>query len=101
MQPRAFVGAVLTPHHAENPQFGVAGLASEDPDDFFVFGGRQLVLRDEIRCNQRCAHARTTACRSDWKTTRPSFDPRRGSAARSGCGIIPMTLRSWFSTPAM
>ncbi len=29
MQARAFVGAVLAPHHAENAEFGVVGFAAE------------------------------------------------------------------------
>ena len=37
----------------------------------------------------------------DWKMVSPSLDPIRSSAARSGCGISPMTLRSRFSTPAI
>ena len=37
----------------------------------------------------------------DWNTARPSEEPISGSVARSGCGIIPITLRSRFSTPAI
>ena len=37
----------------------------------------------------------------DWKTTRPSVEPISGSVARSGCGIMPITLRSRLRMPAM
>jgi hypothetical protein len=37
MDARALVGAVLAPHHAENAEFGVAGLAAEQVDDLLVF----------------------------------------------------------------
>ena len=48
MQARAFVGAVLAPHHAEDAEFGVGGLAAEERDDFVVFRRRQLVGFDDL-----------------------------------------------------
>jgi len=33
--------------------------------------------------------------------TKPSVDPMSASEARSGCGIMPITLRAGFSTPGM
>ena len=39
MHAGALVGAVLTPHDGEDAQFGVAGLAAEERDDFLVFRG--------------------------------------------------------------
>ena len=99
VQARAFVGAVLAPHDAEDAELGVAGLAAEDVDDFLVFGGRELVLRDEV--GGAIMRARGRDCSMDSKTTRPSAEPIRASLARSGWGIMPMTLRSRLRMPAM
>ena len=49
MHARAFVGTVLAPHHAENAELGVAGLATQQAQDFFVFSGRELMGRDHFR----------------------------------------------------
>ena len=100
MQARALVGAVLAPHHAEDAELGVAGLAAQDRDDLFVFGVRELMQRDQIR--RDCAHECTAAAATmDWKITIPSVDPCSGSVASSGCGIKPSTLRSRLRMPAM
>lgn len=40
------------------------------------------------------AAAASIALVSDLKISRPSFDPKSSSHARSGCGIIPRTFRS-------
>ena len=48
VQARALVGAVLAPHHAEDAEFGVGGLAAEERDDLLVLRRRELVLRDEL-----------------------------------------------------
>jgi hypothetical protein len=37
----------------------------------------------------------------DWKIFIPSVQPSSGSAERSGCGIIPTTLRPGLQMPAM
>ena len=42
-----------------------------------------------------------SALTSEPRITSPSVDPISGSAARSGCGIMPSTLRSRFRMPAM
>ena len=99
MQPRALVGTVLAPHHAENTQLRVAGLPSQDGDDLPILVRSQLMLRDHFGRVRR--HARTTAWSTDWKIVSPSVEPISGSDARSGCGIIPITLRSRFRIPAM
>src|SRR5258708_30550021 len=36
-----------------------------------------------------------------WNSSRPSADPSSASLDRSGCGIIPSTLRPSFNTPAI
>ena len=46
-------------------------------------------------------HARTAARTIEWKTARPSVEPISGSVARSGWGIMPMTLRSRLRMPAI
>ncbi len=42
-----------------------------------------------------------TACNSEVNKDSPSVLPKRSSAARSGCGIMPNTLRPLLHTPAM
>ena len=89
MDARAFVRAVFAPHDLENAQFGGAGLAAEEVDDFLVF-----VLGDYH-------FAAPTASSRDWKMPSPSVEPMSGSQASSGWGIIPMTLRPALRMPAM
>ena len=51
---RAFVAAVLAPHHAEDAEFGNRRLASAEQFlDLFIFFGRKAVLADEISCDGR------------------------------------------------
>ena len=74
MNAGALVGAVLAPHHAEDAEFGVAGLAAENVDDLLVFAGSQLVLGDDFRGEggvRSCAPPPRPAA-SIAKTTRPS-----------------------------
>src|SRR5579859_6062398 len=99
MQPRALIRAVLAPHHTENAQLGVARLAPQDPDDLPVLRLGQLMRGDEIRRDR--GHAWASAVTMDLKTTSPSVEPISSSAARSGCGIMPITLRSRLRIPAM
>ena len=80
---RAFVRAMLAPHHAEHAQLGIGWLASQQRDDFLVLVRRQLMLRDELRGNVHRARA-GTARSIDRKIPRPSVDPISGSQARSG-----------------
>src|SRR5262249_39072478 len=98
MDARAFVGAVLAPHHAEDAQLGITGLAAQDLADRRVFGFGELVLGNEVWGD---GHAATATRRSEWKTTRPSVECMSGSVARSGWGIMPITLRCSLSTPAI
>ena len=105
VQARALVGAVLAPHHAEHAQFGIARLAAQNLHDLAVFRSSELVLSDQIGSHGHGAHswsaAGSPAIAMLRKTTRPSLDPISGSVARSGCGIIPITLRRAFRIPAM
>src|SRR5215472_13596417 len=95
MQARAFIGAVLAPHHREDAFFGFGWLAAKYGTGFVEFAGREV------------AHAALdwvvpmNDCTSDSKITRPSEEPSSASAARSGCGIIPITFRRSLSTPAI
>jgi len=59
------------------------------------------VLDDEIGSDRARRHARTAARIIEVKMVKPSLDPMRSSLARSGCGIKPITLRPWLSTPAI
>src|SRR5580693_1644182 len=101
MDTRTLVGAVLAPHNAENAEFGKVGSTAQNLDDLLIFIGRELVLRHDIGGDGAGAHTAAAACSMDWKTTRPSEDPISGSVARSGWGIMPITLRSRFRTPAI
>src|ERR1035438_4230595 len=100
MHARALIGAVLAPHDGEDAELGVGGLAAQDIDHLLILGGRELMLGDDFG-GESGAHERTPACSIDWKTSKPSVDPIRGSVRRSGWGIRPITLRSRLSTPAI
>jgi len=97
---RTLVRAVFAPHDAENAQLGIARLAAQQADDLVELGGGELVLDDQLRCN---FHLESTGMelRIDSKMPMPSVEPISGSQARSGCGIMPITLRSRFRMPAM
>ena len=45
---RAFVRAMLAPHHAEDAEFGIGGLAAEQGDDLVVFRPGELVGFDDF-----------------------------------------------------
>ena len=94
----ALVRAVLRPHHREDPELGLVRLASHVGDDALVFLGGQAVALEDAR--RDAAHAGTAGPISASKIARPSLDPSSGSAARSGWGIRPTTLRSALHTPA-
>src|ERR1700677_2355618 len=103
MQAGALVGAMLTPHDAEDAQLGIARLAAQNGYDLPVFGFGELVLGDQVRGDGHAAHtaAGCEAATRERKMTRPSLEPINGSAARSGCGINPSTLRPALRTAAM
>src|SRR5215472_11865207 len=101
MNARALVRTVLAPHHAENPELRIRRLAAQNIHDLLVFRKSELVLGDDLGRKRRRTHAGTAALNIEWNTTNPSVDPISGSVARSGWGIIPITFRSRFKTPAM
>src|SRR6185437_11493100 len=87
-------------------ELGEVGFAAEDGDDFLVLVGRQVVLRYDLWRHWRCsghlaASAPECAAMIDWNTPRPSHEPMIFSTARSGWGIMPMTLRPALRMPAM
>ena len=52
----ALVVAMLAPHHGEDAEFGVIGLASEDFLDALVFLRRQAVLFDQLGSDGGIGH---------------------------------------------
>src|SRR5262249_34762761 len=86
---RALVATVLGPHHREDPELGQIRIAAEELDDAAVLVRREPVAIESLAIDHRTAIAPTI----DSKIMRPSTPPSSGSHARSGCGIIPTTLR--------
>ena len=52
-------------------------------------------------CGSRSSCGVSNAFTMDSRMTRPSTPPSAGSQARSGCGIMPTTLRRSLQMPAM
>src|SRR5262249_47947038 len=100
------VGAVLGPHHGEDPELREGGRAPEDREDLGVLGVREPVLGGEREIDRRLAAARAhraapaTASTSEPRIARPSSPPKSASTACSGCGISPKTLPRALRTPA-
>ena len=103
MDARTLIGAVLAPHNAENAQFGVGRLAAEKSHDLVVLRDGELMLRDQLGCDfhESTGTAVGIDASIDSKTPIPSVEPINGSQARSGCGIMPITLRSRLRIPAI
>ena len=107
MNARALVGAMLAPHHAENAEFGLGGFAAQQAHDLVVFRFGELVCAITsgvivlMMWRRKGAHVGKRTQRPVSKIVRPSVAPIRGSAARSGCGIMPITLRPSLRIPAM
>src|SRR5262249_10290253 len=100
MHARALVAAVLRPHHREDAELGEIRLAAEQLLDARVFLARETVAFEDLGVDHRedtmaCTGARETCpARSiDSKITGRPPPPSSGSQARSGCGIMPTTLR--------
>src|SRR6185295_6093163 len=95
---------VLGPHHREDSQLGQVRLASHERDDAFVLIGLQTVAFENGGVNHRCK-ARLSAERNaqtmESKITQPSTPPSSASQARSGCGIMPTTLRAPLQSAAI
>src|ERR1700742_4388289 len=100
MEARTLIGAVLAPHHTEDTQLRVTRFTAEKAYDFLKLRGSKLMLLDQLRRDGHLVRA-GTAESIDSNTPSPSVEPISGSQARSGCGIIPITLRSRFNTPAI
>ncbi len=101
----AFIRAVFAPHHAEDTQLRQAGFAAQEAQDLLIFVWCELVRGNNIRRDFACgAHDREAdapACANACKIVNPSVPPIKGSATRSGCGIIPITFLCSFKIPAM
>ena len=82
---RAFIAAVLRPHHREDAELGQRRLAPEGFDDSLIFVSGETVLGDEFAGHgQRSQSSFETAFTADSKSTRPSALPTASSQARSG-----------------
>ena len=94
------VGAVLGPHHREDPELGIGRRALEQVEDALPLCNGEPVLARELERDVGVAHARQHR-RKERSRGAPSVLPSRGSTACSGCGISPSTLPSSFATPAI
>src|SRR5665213_1680623 len=98
MDARAFIRKMLATHNAEEAELRVTRFASQQRDDFLILRGRELMLLHQLRCNGHFVSAgivvATRDVNMDSKIPSPSRDPISRSHARSGCGIMPITLRS-------
>src|SRR5216117_4026434 len=97
MDAGALVAAVLRPHHREDAELGDVRLAAEELDNPRVLVRLQPVTFEHLRIDHRTAIALTI----DSKIMRPSSPPSSASQARSGCGIMPTTLRDRLQIPAI
>src|SRR5262245_65941606 len=94
MHARAVGAAVLGPHHREDAELRDVRLAAEKLHDAVVFVALQPVSVEQLLIDHRtAAHLTAMAPTIDSKIMRPSTPPTSGSQARSGCGIMPTTLR--------
>src|ERR1700690_4436655 len=91
------VGAMLTPHHAEDAEFDKARLAVQQALDAAILLLGQSVFGDQYR--RDLGHDRVSTRLSN--TPRPSVPPSSGSTTRSGCGIRQRTLRFSERMPTM
>ncbi len=86
MNARALVGAVLAPHHAEDAELGVAGLAAEQRDDLVVFRPGELVWPRSLVVSfisARRPKPRPWIEKSRGRRSNPSADRRRVPDAAS------------------
>ena len=94
--PRRFVGTMLAPHRREHAELGEVRLAPERGADSVVFLAGQ-----PVRLGRGGVDRGHNAASRPAKKRAPSPPPSAGSAARSGCGIMPRTRRPGPNTPAM
>ncbi len=102
-QPGGFVRAVLAPHDRKDAELDAVRRAAENCHDAREFLGRQPVLGRQFRSDRAgvvdSVHASAPA--SPAKNALPSVPPSSGSAAFSGCGISPSTVRPSLKMPAI
>src|SRR5690242_18849651 len=93
---------MLTPHHRENAKLRDVRVPSQNGFDAQILFVSETVSMNKIRRN-RTSHAEVikTDPNIDRSRGKPSSLPSRASQARSGCGIIPTTLRCRLQIPAM
>src|SRR5262245_11840051 len=106
MDARALVAAVLRPHDREDSELGqVRFTAEESRDPVELFASEPVALEDlrvdHAGCWTKPSGKRSPATINEVKITRPSRPPRSASQARSGCGIMPTTLRVSLQSPAI
>src|SRR3954464_7814821 len=97
MHARALVTAVLRPHHREDAELRQVRLSPHERDDAFVFVRLDAVTLQCLLID----HAGANAFTMDSRMTSPSVPPSAASQARSGCGIMPTTLRRSLQMPAI
>src|SRR3954470_1068251 len=64
-------------------------------------GAHVLVRELRCKCYVEVYFAATLDCTIAWNSFNPSAEPSKPSLERSGCGIIPRTLRPSLQMPAM
>src|SRR6185503_19479096 len=112
---RALVRAVLRPHDTEDRHLLERGCPPEALYDALVLLGREALPDGRVDRDGGTGHgpgttvgsrrgarlSRPTHACMERKSFKPSSPPSRRSAACSGCGIMPTTLRPALHTPAM
>ena len=102
MHARALVAAVLAPHHREDAELGEVRLAAEErrrcarirpASDRGVRGPCESIMRRRARPRDRptCSELRRRTAEHDQAV---GAAQRAARSARSGCGIMPTTLRA-------
>src|SRR3954468_20949704 len=96
---------MLAPHHREDTELGFRGFALQDRADFIELEPREIAHAWGAASDGTASAAlrpfELKLCTIDSRITRPSTEPSSASAARSGCGIIPITLRLALQMPAI
>src|SRR5690606_7749402 len=104
---RVLVRAVFGPQHGVHPEVGPVRLATSEVDNALVLGVGEphlppcalRILLSHHRTGTPLSMSRERCWTIDSSTFRPSALPRRGSAFRSGCGIIPKTFPRSLRSP--
>ena len=103
MRARGFVGTVLGPHDRENAQLHQVRRPAQTVQDDLVFGVDDAVFLDDLGGDAFgvLGHGGYALPRRDSNSFSPSVPPCFSSTARSGWGIMPMTLPCSLVMPAM